>query len=45
MIAIKAAIMVIIMIMIVIMTTVVIIIRKAMKTRIIYASVRSGYQR
>ena len=45
MIAIKAAIMVIIMIMIVIMTIVVIIIRKAMKTRIIYASVRSGYQR
>ena len=45
MIAIMAAIMVIIMIMIVIMTTVVIVIRKAMKTRIIYASVRSGYQR
>ena len=42
-----AVIMVTIMItmIIIIMTTVVIIIRKAMKTRIIYASVRSDYQR
>ena len=45
MIAIMAVIMVTIMITIIIMTTVIIIIRKAMKTRIIYASVRSGYQR
>ena len=42
-----AVIMVTIMItmIIIIMTTVIIIIRKAMKTRIIYASVRSDYQR
>ena len=46
MIAIMAAIMVTIMIIIIIiMTTVIIVIRKAMKTRIIYASVRSDYQR
>ena len=42
-----AVIMVTIMItmIIIIMTTVIIIIRKAMKTRITYASVRSDYQR
>ena len=40
-----AVIMVTIMIMIIIMATVIIIIRKAMKTRITYASVRSDYQR
>ena len=42
-----AVIMVTIMItmIIIIMTTVIIIIRKAMKTRMIYASVRSDYQR
>ena len=35
----------IIIIIIIIITTVIIVIRKAMKTRIIYASVRSDYQR
>ena len=47
MIAIMALIIVTIMIIIIIIMTAVIriIIRKAMKTRIIYASVRSGYQR
>ena len=40
-----AVIMVMITIIIIIMTTVVIIIRKAMKTRKTYASVRSDYQR
>ena len=34
-----------IIIIIIIITTVIIVIRKAMKTRIIYASVRSDYQR
>ena len=45
MVVIIVTIMIIIIIIIIIITTVIIVIRKAMKTRIIYASVRSDYQR